>query len=147
MGSFPGIGVMINQLADRGRGYELVTAAKDKDISSISLDKTENYDSGAVVVKFSDGTSILLLDNGRSCCEYRYITADEEDFSYYAGSQLLAVEEREAPSIKGEYGDEHEVSFLDVKTTKGTITFSTHNEHNGYYGGFYLCVVEGKKDA
>jgi hypothetical protein len=27
-----------------------------------------------------------------------------------------------------------------VQTTKGSFTICTHNEHNGYYGGFSLRV-------
>ena len=37
-----------------------------------------------------------------------------------------------------EYGDDHEVAFLGIYTTKGVIVCQTHNEHNGYYGGFSL---------
>jgi hypothetical protein len=53
------------------------------------------------------------------------------------GAKLLDIEVREAPNVPYEYG-EHEVQFLVVKTDKGNITFQTHNEHNGYYGGFYI---------
>jgi hypothetical protein len=34
----------------------------------------------------------------------------------------------------------HEVQFLRVSTDAGTIVCETHNEHNGYYGGFNVCV-------
>ena len=36
--------------------------------------------------------------------------------------------------------DCHEVQFLEVKTSKGSFTMSSHNEHNGYYGGFSIEV-------
>jgi hypothetical protein len=32
----------------------------------------------------------------------------------------------------------HEVEFLEVLTDRDMVTFEAHNEHNGYYGGFWL---------
>jgi hypothetical protein len=32
--------------------------------------------------------------------------------------------------------------FIDIVSTNGTITFTNHNEHNGYYGGFDLTISE-----
>ena len=39
------------------------------------------------------------------------------------------------------WGGVHEVQFLNIETSLGIITFETHNEHNGYYGGFYIKAV------
>ena len=50
---------------------------------------------------------------------------------------LLALELKEAPSQENEWG-EHEVQFLEVTTSKGEFTMASHNEHNGYYGGFAI---------
>ena len=44
--------------------------------------------------------------------------------------------------VEEEY-ETHEVQFLEIKTSKGIFTMSTHNEHNGYYGGFAIVVSEG----
>jgi hypothetical protein len=33
-------------------------------------------------------------------------------------------------------GEDHELAFLKVSTNKDCITLETHNENNGYYGGF-----------
>lgn len=83
---------------------------------------------------FEDGKKIKLFDDGQSCCENRYMVTDDklEDFS---GSVFVEAELRDAPNEPGEYG-EHEVQFLVIKTSKGEFTCATHNEHNGYYGGF-----------
>jgi hypothetical protein len=97
-------------------------------------------------IDFTDNTAIVLGDEGSSCCETRYMTTDD-DLSYYVGATLLKVEIASAPSTPpNEYGGEHEIQFLRIITSKGVIVCETHNEHNGYYGGFNLEVywVQGK---
>ena len=47
---------------------------------------------------------------------------------------------KDAPDIEDEWGEVHEVQFLDVKTDKGVFQMSSHNEHNGYYGGFWIIA-------
>jgi hypothetical protein len=37
-----------------------------------------------------------------------------------------------------EYSDIHETMFIKIKTDKGYIDFTLHNDHNGYYGGMYF---------
>lgn len=68
---------------------------------------------------FEDGAKISLRDEGQSCCESRYITCDD-DLSKIVGGKLTRMESKDAPTISGEYGD----------------------EHNGYYGGFALAIKE-----
>lgn len=43
-----------------------------------------------------------------------------------------------APVLAPNQNDVHEVQFLVVHTDKGDLTMSSHNEHNGYYGGFSI---------
>jgi hypothetical protein len=81
-------------------------------------------------------TTILFRDTGQCCCEDRYMRTDD-DISSVIGARYLGYELKDAPSIEFEYC-EHEVQFLDIRTSAGTLTFSNHNEHNGYYGGFNL---------
>ena len=51
----------------------------------------------------------------------------------------MSIELRDAPNVEDdEYGNVHEVQFLVVTTSKGAFTIETHNEHNGYYGGFFI---------
>ena len=54
---------------------------------------------------------------------------------------MIDAEIREAPNEPDEYGD-HEVQFLLVNTSIGTFTVASHNEHNGYYGGFDIVIKE-----
>jgi hypothetical protein len=92
----------------------------------------------ALRIALDSGVTLTLTDNGQSCCENRYMTCgDLDNADYYRGATLVSVETRGAPSIEDE-GGEHEVQFLLVTTSKGVITAETHNEHNGYYGGFSI---------
>lgn len=117
---------------DRNLAWE---TAVNKPISACSL--SDN----ALHFVMEDGTKIKLSDEGQSCCEHRYMMTDD-DLSYHVGAVLLDAEIKDAPSIEAEY-DEHEVQFLEVKTSKGVISCANHNEHNGYYGGFCVrCIAE-----
>ena len=93
-------------------------------------------------LKFSDGTVIKLWDNGQSCCEDRYITCDD-DVSDLVGGKLLNIEVKDSGEKEEEY-DVHEWVFIEVATDKAFISMTTHNEHNGYYGGFGLTITEEK---
>jgi len=91
---------------------------------------------------FADGTKMKLSDEGQSCCEHRYLHTDD-DIQSFVGATLMGAEVREASEPDRGY-DVHEIAFLVVKTNKGSFTIETHNEHNGYYGGFLVraAVVE-----
>ena len=86
-------------------------------------------------VMFEGGTGLKFEDDAGYCCERRYMSNDGDDLSEYVGARYVGYEVKDAPFIEDEY-DLHEVQFLEIKTSKGSITLSMHNEHNGYYGGF-----------
>lgn len=86
------------------------------------------------------GKQIEIWDDGQSCCEHRYITTDD-DLSSLVGGVLNRIECRDGATVRGEY-DEHEIAFVEVGTDKAFITLTTHNQHNGYYGGFGLTITE-----
>jgi hypothetical protein len=125
-----GLGVMIRMLGGNKESVDAMTGAIGKKIAAVSL--TDD----ALHFTFEDGTKIKLADEGQSCCENRYMRTDD-DLSYFVGAELRGAEVNEAPSAECEY-DSHDVEFLVVHTDKGDFTMSSHNEHNGYYGGF--CV-------
>ena len=81
---------------------------------------------------------MTLLDEGQRCCEHRWMSTDD-DLKYFVGSKLQSVEVKEGPDIEYEYGY-HETCFLVVTTSLGSFTCVTHNEHNGYYGGFMITA-------
>lgn len=86
-----------------------------------------------------DGTdSYRLYDNGQSCCERRYTTCDDKPEDL-VGGKLVNIEVKEVKAVEAEY-DSHEQAFVEIRTDKAFITIVTHNEHNGYYGGFGLTI-------
>lgn len=133
----PGIGVMIRQLGGNEASVTAWRAAIGKTISAIALG-----DDDMLRLAFNDGTKIKIFDNGQSCCESRYMRTDD-DLPSFVGAVLMNGEIRPAPDIE-DGGECHEVEFLVLITDRGNITFSNHNEHNGYYGGF---SVEASLDA
>jgi hypothetical protein len=65
----------------------------------------------------------------------------DDDLLFLANTKLVDIQLEDAPNVEDEFG-EHEVQFLIIKTDKGDITLETHNEHNGYYGGFAVVIKE-----
>ncbi len=90
---------------------------------------------------FDDGT-LIIRDSGQSCCESRYMTCDD-DLAEFSGAHFTGLKMKtheELPNQPDEDGytssDTHEVQWVEIMTSKGCITLASHNEHNGYYGGF-----------
>ncbi len=86
---------------------------------------------------FDDGSKITLFDDGQNCCETRYMRTDD-NLEEFIDATLLGAEIKEASDLEDERGEPHEVQFLEVKTNRGVFTMASHNEHNGYYGGFLI---------
>jgi hypothetical protein len=133
MSAYPGIGAMLHMLtggsqhsADEYYGRKIVSAAMVDDKLNI---------------EFEDGKKIAIWDDGQSCCEYRYMTTDD-DLSSLVGRTLRRIECKPADDKVGEYDDVHEIVFVEIGTDEGFVTIATHNEHNGYYGGFGLTITE-----
>jgi len=88
---------------------------------------------------FEDSSAYDIIDDGQNCCEHRYITCDDDDVSSLVGGVLTKIEAKEGNNIEVWY-DAHETMFVEVATDKAHIMLVTHNEHNGYYGGFCLNI-------
>lgn len=129
-----GLGVLFAYMSDHSEEVDRLDRATGKTIKKIKLENN------ALWIRFTDGAGIKVFDDGQSCCEHRYMTTDD-DLSAFVGARFLEIEIREAPSLPNEWG-EHEVQFLLVNTSLGTFTMETHNEHNGYYSGFWIAVHE-----
>lgn len=127
-----GIGVLLNTLMGNQGTVEAVKQCLGEKINSILINDKE------IVFKFENNKKLIIWDDGQSCCEYRHMTTSDI-LSEYFGSILLDFELKSAPNIADEYG-EHEIQFLDVKTSVGTFQIANHNEHNGYYGGFSISA-------
>ena len=132
MGQF-GIGVMLGMLGGNADSVAAFTGAIGKTISALRLG-----DDDALHFEFSDGGKLKLSDEGQSCCERRYMRTDD-NLTEYVGAKLLGAEIKEAPDVNDQDGwGDHEVQFLEVQTDRGVFTMASHNEHNGYYGGFLI---------
>lgn len=127
-----GIGVMLHWLSSNEPTVTAVKSALNKKIKSVKLEGER------LKFIFDDDSTLQLWDDGQSCCESRYMSTDD-DITYYIGAKLTGFELKEAPEIENEWGS-HEVQFLEVQTDKGVFTISSHNEHNGYYGGFAIVA-------
>lgn len=133
-----GLGVMIQMLGGNEEAAKAVETSIGKTISSLELDKDGGDGDGAVIIGFTDNSVLTLFDGGRSCCESRYIVSDA-DLQYFVGAKLINVKLAELPLLsKEEDYDVHEAQSLQLETDKGVVDFVTHNEHNGYYGGFWI---------
>ncbi len=131
-----GIGAMIHSLSGGSQNSPSVYVGKT--IVAARLNK-KNED--RLEIDFADGTKIDVWDNGQSCCESRYITTDD-DLSTLVGGVLKHIEVKSCDSTNGWHDEVHETAFVEVATDKGFVTIATHNEHNGYYGGFGLTITE-----
>lgn len=137
-----GLGVMLNMLRGNKETVEAMQAAQGRVIVSAVLDENVG-DGGALVLRFENGATLQIYDRGQSCCESRYMTTDD-DLSAFVGSALQGAEVADGPDADAG-GECHETQFLKVSTSLGVFTCVTHNEHNGYYGGF--CIEARYSEA
>ena len=135
--SRPGITVMLHSLFNRNEKDEA-----DKYYGKIR--KSAEMNEEKVTIEFEDGIKIELTDEGQSCCEYRYISCDD-DVNRIIGSELVKIEIKKTEEKEEDY-EIHEMAFVDIQTNQCFITFCTHNEHNGYYGGFILSLKEVQEE-
>jgi len=133
-----GMSVMLGMLSGNEDSVNAFEGAVGKEIAALDLNE------GRLLFTFTDGSKIKLFDDGQCCCECRYLTSDD-DIQAFVGASLMEAEVREAPKIEDGWGV-HEVAFLVVTTSKGAFTVETHNEHNGYYGGFLLRAATVKSE-
>ena len=106
-----------------------------KKITSTRLDDER------LIIEFEGDIALQIYDDGQSCCEYRYMSTDD-DIQSLVGHTLVSIIEKEGPIEDDDYGDVHETCFVEVQTNVGSITLVNHNENNGYYCGF--CMVAKK---
>lgn len=95
-------------------------------------------------IGFSDGSGIKITDHGGQCCEQRFMTCDDE-LTDIVGGQLITIDQKTGPEVEDHGSDDtHESQFVDIITSKGIITLTNHNVHNGYYSGFDMEIEEVK---
>lgn len=149
MSNMPGLGAMMHYLSGGSRndpqkyyGKKIVGAKME--ISPDSYNSCGDRDRGSLLLSFDGGPSIRIWDDGQSCCEARYMTT-EDNPADLIGQTLVSIEAtaaEEKPRGEDDYGESHEIVFVKIQGDKSAITIATHNEHNGYYGGFGLTIDE-----
>lgn len=99
-----------------------------------------------ILLLASEDEVFEIWDKARLCCQARYMRTDD-DLSYFIDSTFLGIEIKDAPPLQeDDRYVSHEVQFLEIKTNIGSITFSSHRENNGYYGGFDLIARKVEKN-
>lgn len=96
-----------------------------------------DYRDDIIYIQTDDWRYSLFMDH--DCCETRYFEC-ADDLSEYTNSTILAAYLSLSTLVTATGDDTHEVAFLRIMTTVGELTFSAHNEHNGYYSGFSLII-------
>lgn len=103
-----------------------------------------NVTDKAVYIEFEDNR-VLKLKQLQLCCEGRYFGSDDP-LTDARGSilhDIALVGAGKTPVDKSEddsqYND-HERAFIRIYTNNGVFVICAHNEHNGYYSGFYLMT-------
>ena len=127
-----GLGVLIGLLGGNENSVAAFNAGVGKVITSLMLEDDR------LRFMFDDGYKMVLFDDGQSCYESRYMTTDDK-LSDFVGAELLSAKVKDGPTIS-DRGEPHETAFLHVTTSIGTFVCETHNEHNGYYGGFLIIA-------
>lgn len=130
-----GIGAMLHYLS--GGSENDPKKYYGKKITRVAL----NADTERLEIDFEDGTKIDIWDDGQSCCESRYLRTDD-NLNDIVGGTLTEIKVKEVKDDEDGDDDCHEIMFLELVTDKGSVVFSAHNEHNGYYGGFGMTITE-----
>lgn len=149
MSDRPGIGVMLSFLSDGNDSAEVIAAVIGQRIDALKMVHPESENdwrqTDRLSIAFTGGPTVEIYDNGQSCCETRYMLTDD-DLTTFVGAEFRGVRIQDGPEIRDEYGETHESQFLMVDTSLGTFTMTTHNEHNGWYGGFAIIarLVDGE---
>ena len=129
-----GLGVMIQHLGGNEESVVAMKASIGETIKHVEITSDDQLS-----IQLANKTTLTFTDEGQSCCEHRYMSTDD-DLKYYFGAELLGAEIREGGSKDSEYGECLDSEFLVVQTSKGDFTIVNYNEHNGYYGGFWVTA-------
>lgn len=126
---------MIETCNLEGKSAEAFLKVVGKKLMGIAIEDDE------LRLSFGSQGTLIVSDAGQSCCEHRYMTTDDK-LEDYVGGNLLNIEIKPVPipTLEDDSGDCHEIEFVEVTTTKGSFVLVTHNEHNGYYGGFSVTA-------
>jgi hypothetical protein len=146
---------------------KLVAIEEIQDLKLSNLDKfskkarpgvTQAFDTALIYAAYdgykittSEQEYLILIHNGRCCCERWGYFASEDDFSNYIGKTLLGVSltDKALNTKKVEeskyYDDCGGIQFVDFRFTDGSVLqFAVYNAHNGYYGHPIIIAKDRK---
>lgn len=91
-----GFSVMLGMLTDNSAAVAALKASAGKTIRTVKLSESLHED-GALIIAFDD-SALVLWDGGRSCCEHRYMSTDD-DLSSFVGATFTDAEIRDGPEL------------------------------------------------
>ena len=139
MGNHLGLGVMLQRFYNDGQNtVDVVEQSLNQNIKSVTFEEG-THGKNVLRFKLANETTLVIEDHVQSCCEYRHMSTDDE-LEYYSGATLLEFNLEDGPEGSTGCDAVHDQQFLHVKTSKGSFTVVNHNEHNGYYSGFYIVA-------
>jgi len=106
-------------------------------IREIHLDYDANNGQGELIITFDTGKQLVIYDSPPKCCEHRYLHTSD-DLSSFAGEKFVDLYCRGFKENEHGNDEANEIGFYVIKTDKGQFVLETHNDHNGYYGGFHI---------
>lgn len=128
---------MFSEFTDSKASAEAYKESLGKTIANVTIVDHE------LLFRFTDGTKLILRDDGQACCVTRYMDSDD-DFEPFQGATLTSVEVRDGGVVSDEDDcEQHESQFMIVTTSEGSFTVVNHNENHGYYTGFELTAMKG----
>ena len=136
-------------LTDHPYAYEQLCAGSITALSldyglSVAVKGGNEYDPDQV-------RHIWIADREQKCCEKRWMTCDD-DLNQFIGATVTHIDISDVGGSDEDSPDDsengcHEVQFCRIHTTQGVLVLCTHNDHNGYYGGFDVTVeLEQQRD-
>ena len=124
------------------------------EVRDIPTDKCARADGFKIVT--TKRTLQILIDNSQCCCENWGYMHTPDNVNHIIGAELYELKnisteiaDRKLKSLNL-YEPDTYAQFITLFTSKGEVTFTVYNEHNGYYShGAYIIEngVVTKEDS
>jgi hypothetical protein len=128
-------GTSLEQLAKVEKSLELLLPMIGRKLTGIRIEDNK------LILDFINYKRIAVFDSADNCCEVRHMSTDD-DLAYFVGSEFRDLDLQNFAGTEDYYGSVHDMQFLKVRTSKGVFTLTNHNEHNGFYAGFWIVAKE-----
>lgn len=114
------------------KSADFINEVSGKTITSLKVEHDILY------IGLGDNT-LEVWDDGQDCCEVRYLHTDDK-LSDFVGHRFIGIDivDYDGAELIANHDAVHDMQFCLIRTSLGTFTLETHNEHSGYYGGFSM---------